>query len=152
MESAYRPQFYEIWRLGEVPGVTTLFMVIDGLGGLCSALSLAFKESIDPLLAGLVQVLDALVILLKLILNPLAARRRAQAAAASSRNRGSTAVPIPEEPTETDQSVLRGPYSRPRSLVNPEVEHAIALAQVVTLPPLGRSTCRGRARPKPMAR
>ncbi|KZP01580.1 PQ-loop-domain-containing protein [Calocera viscosa TUFC12733] len=45
------PQFYEIWKLKEVLGISMAFMVIDGLGGVFSTLSLAFKDSIDPLLA-----------------------------------------------------------------------------------------------------
>jgi len=75
------PQFYEIWKLKEVLGISMIFMFIDLLGGVFSVLSLAFKPSLDPLLAFSyisVVVLDGLIIMLKMILNPLAARRRAK--------------------------------------------------------------------------
>ena len=42
-----RPQFYEIFRFGEVKGISVPFMVIDFLGGVFSDLSLAFKPKFD---------------------------------------------------------------------------------------------------------
>ncbi|GJE88352.1 PQ-loop repeat-containing protein [Phanerochaete sordida] len=79
------PQYYEIYRYREVIGISIPFMMIDLLGGVFSALSLVFKPKFD-VIAGvaysLVVVLDGIVILLALILNPLARRRRQRAAAA----------------------------------------------------------------------
>ncbi|KLO19084.1 PQ-loop-domain-containing protein [Schizopora paradoxa] len=75
------PQYLEIYRLGEVKGISIPFMTVDLLGGVFSALSLVFKSKFD-VLAGvaysLVVVLDAVVVLLALILNPIARRRRAR--------------------------------------------------------------------------
>ncbi|KZT59489.1 hypothetical protein CALCODRAFT_493632 [Calocera cornea HHB12733] len=129
------PQFYEIWKLKEVPGISTSFMVIDGMGGLFSALSLAFKESIDPLLAFSyisVIILDALVISLKLILNPIAARRRTQEASAAAANVAvaSTDAEPERETPEVEPSVLRGPYSRPPPPSNREIEDGISLRRL----------------------
>ncbi|KAH9943834.1 PQ loop repeat-domain-containing protein [Amylocystis lapponica] len=79
------PQYYEIYRHREVIGISILFMVIDLSGGLFSTLSLVFKSHFD-IVAGitysLVILLDGIVIVLALILNPLAARRRRRAAQA----------------------------------------------------------------------
>ncbi|KAI0083937.1 PQ loop repeat-domain-containing protein [Irpex rosettiformis] len=73
------PQYYEIYNHREVIGISIPFMIIDLLGGVFSVLSLAFKSNFD-IIAGvaysLVVVLDGIVILLALVLNPLAARRR----------------------------------------------------------------------------
>ncbi|CUA73011.1 putative protein C2E12,03c [Schizosaccharomyces pombe 972h-] [Rhizoctonia solani] len=73
------PQYWEIWKRKEVIGVSILFMIIDMLGGVFSALSLVFKETFDIFAAIpylMVVALDALVIVLAMILNPLARRRR----------------------------------------------------------------------------
>jgi hypothetical protein len=43
------PQYYEIWKYGEVKGISLLFMTIDLLGGVFSVLSLVFKEHFDVL-------------------------------------------------------------------------------------------------------
>jgi len=76
------PQYVEIYRLGEVKGISIPFMTVDLLGGVFSTLSLVFKTKFD-VLAGvaytLVVVLDGVVILLALVLNPIARRRRARA-------------------------------------------------------------------------
>ena len=45
--SLYRPQYYEIYRLRRVVGVSYVFMSIDALGGVFSVLSLAFREKWD---------------------------------------------------------------------------------------------------------
>ncbi|PBK72543.1 PQ-loop-domain-containing protein [Armillaria solidipes] len=77
------PQFYEIYKHKEVIGISKLFMLVDLLGGVFSLLSLVFRDTFD-VLAGvaysLVVVLDGLVIILAMILNPLARRRRRRAA------------------------------------------------------------------------
>ncbi|CAE6433412.1 unnamed protein product [Rhizoctonia solani] len=73
------PQYWEIWKRKEVVGVSMSFMLIDLLGGVFSALSLVFKETFDIFAAIpylLVLVLDGLVIVLAIVLNPLAHRRR----------------------------------------------------------------------------
>ncbi|KAH8831438.1 PQ-loop-domain-containing protein [Flagelloscypha sp. PMI_526] len=73
------PQYYEIWIHREVKGVSKLFMFVDALGGVFSVLSLAFKEKFDTTASVtycMVTVLDGIVLLLALILNPLARRRR----------------------------------------------------------------------------
>ncbi|PCH44423.1 PQ-loop-domain-containing protein [Wolfiporia cocos MD-104 SS10] len=88
---ALLPQYWEIYKRREVVGISVLFMTVDMMGGVFSDLSLAFKSSFN-IIAGvtysLVVVMDGLVILLALILNPLTKRRRkrAEAATASSAN------------------------------------------------------------------
>jgi hypothetical protein len=42
-----RPQYWEIYRLGEVVGVSMLFMAIDILGGIFSLLSLIYRPKLD---------------------------------------------------------------------------------------------------------
>ncbi|KAH9976067.1 hypothetical protein BJV74DRAFT_172223 [Russula compacta] len=71
------PQFCEIYKHRAVIGISLAFMAIDLLGGLSSILSLVFKHQVDVLAAvayGIVTVMDGLVIVLAMILNP---RRRA---------------------------------------------------------------------------
>ncbi|KAJ7464410.1 PQ loop repeat-domain-containing protein [Mycena latifolia] len=76
---ALLPQYVEIWRHREVVGISILFMLVDMLGGVFSDLSLAFKDKFDAI-AGvtytIVVVMDAVVIIAALILNPRAAKRR----------------------------------------------------------------------------
>ncbi|KAG9075028.1 hypothetical protein FRC06_010318 [Ceratobasidium sp. 370] len=60
-------------------GVSILFMVVDLLGGVFSAQSLIFKPKFDTFAAIpyiLVVVLDGGVVLLALVLNPIARKRR----------------------------------------------------------------------------
>jgi len=74
------PQYFEIWKLKEVIGVSILFLAIDISGGIFSILSLVFKPKFDGLASATyisVIVLDGLIVLSALILNPLARRRRA---------------------------------------------------------------------------
>ncbi|KAI5824499.1 hypothetical protein K523DRAFT_324474 [Schizophyllum commune Tattone D] len=76
---ALLPQYWEIYKHGEVVGISIPFMLIDLLGGVFSDLSLAFAEEFDVIAAitySLVVVLDGLVIIAALILNPLARRKR----------------------------------------------------------------------------
>ncbi|KAI0675689.1 PQ loop repeat-domain-containing protein, partial [Trametes maxima] len=79
ISGALLPQFYEIYRYKEVVGISLLFMSVDLLGGIFNDLSLAFKADFD-IVAGvtysMVILLDGIVILLALTLNPLARRRR----------------------------------------------------------------------------
>ncbi|KAF7331490.1 hypothetical protein MKEN_00027900 [Mycena kentingensis (nom. inval.)] len=73
------PQYHEIYKRREVIGISVLFMLVDLMGGVFSDLSLTFKPEFDGIAAvsyTLVAVMDAVVILCALILNPRAARRR----------------------------------------------------------------------------
>ncbi|KAJ7148495.1 hypothetical protein C8R43DRAFT_1009158 [Mycena crocata] len=73
------PQYLEIWRHKEVVGISISFIVVDLLGGVFSDLSLVFKEEFD-VIAGItysvVILLDGIVVIAALILNPRAAKRR----------------------------------------------------------------------------
>jgi len=79
---ALLPQYWEIYKHGEVIGISLLFVFIDLMGGVFSDLSLAFKDSFD-IFAGiaytLVVVLDLVVLICAITLNPRAQRRRRQA-------------------------------------------------------------------------
>ncbi|OCH96321.1 hypothetical protein OBBRIDRAFT_787400 [Obba rivulosa] len=79
ISSALLPQYYEIYKHGEVIGISITFMAIDCLGGIFSVLSLVFKNKLDVTACvtySLVVLLDGIVLLLAAILNPLARRRR----------------------------------------------------------------------------
>jgi len=57
------PQYYEIWKHGEVIGISVAFMAVDLLGGVFSDLSLVFKKDPDVIATvtySLVVVLDAM--------------------------------------------------------------------------------------------
>ncbi|KAI0306114.1 PQ loop repeat-domain-containing protein [Multifurca ochricompacta] len=72
---ALLPQFYEIYKHGAVLGISLPFMAIDLLGGVFSILSLIFKHQVDPIAAvaySIVVIMDGLVLVLALILNPRA--------------------------------------------------------------------------------
>lgn len=45
------PQYYEIWKHGEVIGISILFMLVDLMGGVFSDLSLVFKKKLDIIAA-----------------------------------------------------------------------------------------------------
>jgi hypothetical protein len=88
----FRPQYWEIYKLGEVRGISLPFITIDLLGGILNDLSLVFKPKFD-VLAGVcysvVVVMDAVVIVAALVLNPRAKRRReAEKAAAATTAQG----------------------------------------------------------------
>ncbi|KAF8075044.1 PQ loop repeat-domain-containing protein [Lyophyllum atratum] len=73
------PQYWEIIKRREVIGISIPFITIDLLGGVFSVLSLVFRPKFDAIAAvayTLVVVMDALIIIAALILNPLARRRR----------------------------------------------------------------------------
>ncbi|KAJ7709072.1 PQ loop repeat-domain-containing protein [Mycena olivaceomarginata] len=76
-------QYYEIYQRREVVGVSITFMTVDCLGGVFSDLSLVFKPKFDAVAAVTYtvvichcQVMDGLVLLAAIILNPRARRRR----------------------------------------------------------------------------
>lgn len=78
------PQYYEIWKHGEVLGISILFMMVDVSGGVFSGISLFFRSTFDStafVQYMLIVVLDGLVIVLYFVLNPIQRRRRAKAAA-----------------------------------------------------------------------
>jgi uncharacterized protein with PQ loop repeat len=78
------PQYYEIYKHKEVVGISILFMLVDIGGGLFSGISLFFRRHFDStafVQYFLVVVLDGVVVLLAVILNPLAKKRRAREAA-----------------------------------------------------------------------
>lgn len=73
------PQYWEIIKRKEVVGISIPFMTIDLLGGVFSDLSLIFRPKFDIIAAATftaVIVMDGLVIIAALVLNPLARRRR----------------------------------------------------------------------------
>jgi len=73
------PQYIEIWRLKEVVGISLLFMAIDISGAFFSLLSLIFKKEFDVVASITyiaVIVLDGVVVICTVILNPRAKRRR----------------------------------------------------------------------------
>ncbi|TXT04876.1 hypothetical protein VHUM_03959 [Vanrija humicola] len=78
------PEYYEIYKHKEVVGISLLFMAVDIGGGIFSGLSLFFRKDFDKIAFiqyFLVVLLDGAIIVLAWILNPIARRRRAQAAA-----------------------------------------------------------------------
>ncbi|WVR05249.1 hypothetical protein IAU60_002261 [Kwoniella sp. DSM 27419] len=78
---ALAPQYYEIWKFKEVLGISMTFLIVDTLGGVFSLASLFFRTKLDiaALVSyALVVVLDSIVVLLAIILNPIARRRRAR--------------------------------------------------------------------------
>lgn len=81
---ALLPQYWEIYRLKEVVGISLSFMAIDILGGVFSFLSLFFRPKLDIaafVSYALVVILDGVVVVLAWILNPIAKKRRAREAA-----------------------------------------------------------------------
>jgi len=100
------PQYFEIYRLGRVVGVSYTFMVIDTFGGVFSLLSLAFKETWDvtaSITYILVIVLDSVVLLLAMILNPLARRREARAKAEAENSEAQECEEVPSATNDSDQ-------------------------------------------------
>ncbi|CDO69633.1 hypothetical protein BN946_scf184851.g21 [Trametes cinnabarina] len=76
---ALLPQYWEIYKHKEVVGISVMFMFVDMLGGVFSDLSLAFKTQFDVIAAitySLVVVMDGVVLICAMILNPRARRRR----------------------------------------------------------------------------
>lgn len=79
LAGALLPQYYEIYKYKEVKGISITFITIDMLGGIFCVLSLAFKTELDGIATAnysAVVLLDGIVIILALILNPRARRRR----------------------------------------------------------------------------
>ncbi|KAF8173816.1 PQ loop repeat-domain-containing protein [Mycena galopus ATCC 62051] len=81
-------QYYEIYQRREVVGLSITFITVDCLGGVFLDLSLAFKPDFDIIAAisyTLVVVMDGLVILAAITLNPRARRRRQRLEEADNR-------------------------------------------------------------------
>ncbi|KZV72047.1 hypothetical protein PENSPDRAFT_684069 [Peniophora sp. CONT] len=93
-------QYVEIWRHRAVIGVSLVFMFVDMLGGIFSDLSLAFHGEFDPW-AGvaytLVTVMDAVVLIAAMILNPRARRREQKRADAEKQPEGLTSASNPSD-------------------------------------------------------
>ncbi|KAG8904025.1 hypothetical protein FRB99_002367 [Tulasnella sp. 403] len=73
------PQYIEIWKRKEVIGISMLFMAVDIGGGVFSILSLIFKPKFDVVAAVTyiaVIVMDGIIVIAAVILNPLARKRR----------------------------------------------------------------------------
>lgn len=51
ISAAFLPQYWEIYRLKEVVGISILFISIDMIGGVFSDLSLIFKKEFDAIAA-----------------------------------------------------------------------------------------------------
>ncbi|KAJ6579564.1 hypothetical protein DFH09DRAFT_1246111 [Mycena vulgaris] len=103
--------YYEIYQRREVVGLSIAFMTVDFFGGVFSDLSLAFKPKFDTIAAitySLVVVMDGVVILAAIILNPRARRRRLEAqdrVAEDNTDRGSEIpVAIPLSPAQRRNS------------------------------------------------
>ncbi|KAG6850788.1 hypothetical protein H0H93_008826 [Arthromyces matolae] len=73
------PQYWEIFKRREVIGISVPFIVIDWLGAIFALVSLLLRPKFD-IMAGvaysLVIVMDGVIILAAMILNPLARKRR----------------------------------------------------------------------------
>jgi len=81
------PQYIEIWRLGEVIGISLVFMAIDISGAVFSLLSLVFRRKFDAVASVTyicVIVMDGIVVVCAVILNPRSRRRREAALGAST--------------------------------------------------------------------
>ncbi|KAF8740765.1 hypothetical protein AX14_007399 [Amanita brunnescens Koide BX004] len=73
------PQYWEIYKRREVLGISFLFLFIDMAGGVLNDLSLVFKQTFNILAAityTLVIVMDGIILVAALLLNPRAARQR----------------------------------------------------------------------------
>ncbi|KAI0675703.1 PQ loop repeat-domain-containing protein [Trametes maxima] len=103
------PQYWEIYVRKEVVGLSVLFILVDMLGGVFSDLSLAFKEEFD-VVAGvtysLVVVMDGVILIAALILNPIAKRRRKRLAAEAA-SRDATAEGSDDTQENPPQDLVR---------------------------------------------
>ncbi|THU86257.1 hypothetical protein K435DRAFT_731718 [Dendrothele bispora CBS 962.96] len=111
---ALLPQYYEVWYHKEVVGISMTFMLIDALGGLFSDLSLVFKPEFD-VIAGvtytIVVVMDSVIIVAALILNPRARKRRLRLSSEANTpsRRGSLNTGPPN--SDTERTVVSSPIT-----------------------------------------
>ncbi|KAL8290184.1 hypothetical protein RQP46_003123 [Phenoliferia psychrophenolica] len=105
LSGGFLPQIYQIWRDREVVGVSYAFLAIDSLGAVCSIMSLGFKQEIDGIaLANYIGVflVEVVVMLSALYLNPRAKRRRALQVADEKDSSPPTATGEEEEDRRTE--------------------------------------------------
>ncbi|KAJ3491375.1 hypothetical protein NLI96_g765 [Meripilus lineatus] len=151
ISGALLPQYWEIYKHGEVIGISITFMLVDCLGGVFSDLSLAFKPTFD-VIAGvaytLVVVLDGIVIILALFLNPRAKRRReleaaAAAAATSDADNHNLREPSSGEesgtPEDTASAIVtmteEGPHPPPSLAVTPRTRSRLSSSGARSMEP-----------------
>ncbi|KAF8587845.1 hypothetical protein K439DRAFT_1385372 [Ramaria rubella] len=101
------PQYWEIWKRREVVGISYFFITVDILGGVFSLLSLAFKAKFDAVAAvtyALVhsnQVMDSVILVAAMILNPRARRRRRESTLPGDSTPQEAEVPTPAADEKT---------------------------------------------------
>lgn len=124
ISAALLPQYWEIYKLKEVVGLSILFISIDMIGGVFNDLSLVFKKEFDAIAAAsytLVVVLDGVVLVAALILNPRARRRRRaeravlEAASVQLSSVTSRSASQPNGSLGMDTLAVNSPTSRPRA-------------------------------------
>ncbi|EIW69705.1 hypothetical protein TREMEDRAFT_30677 [Tremella mesenterica DSM 1558] len=116
---ALLPQYWEIYKLKEVVGISLIFMAVDMLGGIFSFLSLFFRPKLDIaafVSYALVVVLDGIVVLLAFILNPITRRRRERDAVLRS-----SAQSSPIEPANGPMSQISGSPTRMSQVIPREI-------------------------------
>ncbi|KIJ53951.1 hypothetical protein M422DRAFT_221517 [Sphaerobolus stellatus SS14] len=129
------PQYWEIWKRKEVLGISYLFIVVDTLGGLFSLLSLIFKPEFN-VIAGiaysLVVVMDSVIIVAAIVLNPRARRKRRfleENNTASLENQTNMGIAeITHEPLcarDVEKQDIKSPEDNRRETVSDIEEHII---------------------------
>nr|XP_031862805.1 uncharacterized protein CI109_001817 [Kwoniella shandongensis]KAA5529877.1 hypothetical protein CI109_001817 [Kwoniella shandongensis] len=129
------PQYYEIFKLGQVRGVSWGFVAIDIIGAIFGMISLFFRAKFD-IAAFVVYALTAammtLIVVLALILNPRATKRRRLdqsstiviPSAVNTTVTPSTFVDVPLHEKNENDSHEPGypePVTRPNGAMNPEL-------------------------------
>jgi len=80
INGGFLPQIYSSWKAREVFGISLVFLAIDGLGGIVSAISLVFSVHEFDILACISYigppVFEIIIFMMALILNPRAHKRR----------------------------------------------------------------------------
>ncbi|KAF5361981.1 hypothetical protein D9756_002428 [Leucocoprinus leucothites] len=108
--SGLLPQYWEIYLLREVKGISYTFICIDMLGGVLNTLSLAFASEFNGLAAAsytAVTIMDSVIIIAALILNPRARKRRRLAGTADGAD-----IESAGERVETETSTTPSPETR----------------------------------------
>ncbi|GAA5964795.1 hypothetical protein JCM3765_002558 [Sporobolomyces pararoseus] len=122
LAAGFFPQFWQIWKDREVIGLSYVFLAMDTLGAVFSILSLAFKTSFDGVaFAGylVVIVFEVIIVVLALILNPSAKRRRREAELDQhSTIQSETTIAAPSPTATSGKEVGTGGETK---RINPEV-------------------------------
>ncbi|VDB99899.1 unnamed protein product [Peniophora sp. CBMAI 1063] len=136
--SGLLPQYYDIYKRREVVGISLIFMSVDIAGGIFNDLSLVFKGEFDIIASityTLVVVMDLVVVIAALILNPIARRRRsgldaeAQAEEASSlSSQGDAEIAAP---ARADAASHSAPSTEPK-----DSENGSAIVEEPRTPPI----------------